>query len=209
MLRTALVALVAVSALGAIISASASAAWPEFTGHKFPVKFTGSTSEHVVFQGSEGTEICAESAITGEVVGPKEVGKVVVTFSHCNVQVCGQGEFEKWKTKELKGRIGYLSEKEKSAGLLLEPVAQPFAKCTSIGGKSNNIEGSIIGKLGPNKISTKSYQLQYSGFPEKHQQWRHFEGEEVMHSLMRGPSNELTVSTNVQLTMEAELELRA
>lgn len=220
--RTLLAALLAVFAFGALASASASATLPEFKvpGAKYPVTFTGASGAvHLEVRGI-GSYTCTSSSITGEIVGPKEIAKVVAKFvgpSGCS-GFCNQSGHESfWETKELKGRIDYLSKSTEGnrVGLLLEAVAEPIATCTTIGGPGTKLQGSIIGELGPTRAETKSYELHYEKIEAK-QNWLHFEGEKVMHNLkVKYPSLEtpaemgLAVHENMKLTMAQKVELRA
>jgi hypothetical protein len=213
MLRSTLGVLVAVVALGAFASASASAALPEFRG-SFPVAFTG-TSNAVGFQEKAyGSYVCSRSSITGEIVGPKEVSNVVVKFIEGCAGFCKQSVHSGfWETKELKGRIGYLSKKEHTVGLLLEPVAEPIAKCERNTGNWK-IQGSVIGRLGLVNVKRTSYKLEY-GQTGGVQAVKSFEGEEATHTLQTliegGNPLEtgMEVHEGMSLTMAKEVEIAA
>jgi hypothetical protein len=214
--RSVLIALVAVFAFGALASASASAALPEFgLGTKYPVPFTGSGST-ASFKGAGGTYVCSGSSITGEIVGPKEVAKVVVKFtdaSNC-VEFCQQTGFEKWETKELKGTIGYLVKSSHTVGLLLEPVAEPIAKCTHNVRSGAKLQGSIIGELGPVNLSRSSLELNFRGAPGGGEQTlRSFEGEELTHRLQMlqvgGGPEPFGLSAQMTLTFARAVKIEA
>jgi hypothetical protein len=189
--RTVLVALVAACALAALSVASASAALPEFRGiegGKHPVAFTGK-SGHVTINFVGGSVSCWSSSISGTIINPKEVAKVVVKFGEgtcAGYTFCVQGgKLGAWQTKELKGRIAYLSKSKEGnrIGLLLEPVAPPFAKCDRpLGVGVEQVVGSIIAEITPTNESTTSLSLGYQT-SERHQRWTHFEGEETVHQL--------------------------
>jgi hypothetical protein len=215
--RRALVALLAVTAIGALVAASASAAFPEFkvSGGKFPTTFTGtSPAVHIQVRGGGGYT-CTSSSITGEIVGPKEVAKVIIKFigpSDCS-GFCRQKTLEAWETKELKGSIGFIEKGVSRVGLLLEAAAEPIATCTTPGGRgTEKLQGSIIGELGPTSVMRKAFTLNYQQL-EGRQNFRHFEGEEVLHDLQilhetGGTPIELGIETSMSLTTAKEVEIR-
>jgi hypothetical protein len=187
--RSAFLALAAVCALGVVGLASASAALPEFTVKaptKFPVAFSGSSgSVRFTEPGGGGTYVCNSSSISGQITGPKEVGKVVVKFSGCEglYTICNSHKgTQAWETKELSGRIAYISKTGKTVGLLLEPATQLVAGCgsgTEKLGYEEEIVGSILGQISPlNTTETGPFTLADGS-------WTHFEGEEAIHKLQR------------------------
>jgi len=129
--RTALVALLAVLALGAVASASASAALPEFV-----LKGTGSGFVYresplpVIFQqqnGSGGGVECHGGVTgSGKFISKTEVSYGHMTFTKCRIEgshACKSAgaKAEEIVTGALKGRLGYLNKAEKSVGLTIEP----------------------------------------------------------------------------------------
>jgi len=217
MFRQMLVAFLAAFAVVALASASASAALPEFHGAKFPVTFTGTSGSVTLRERYGGSYICVGSSITGEIVGPKELAKVVIKFKENAVSGDCHGFCEQpgvkggWETKELKGRIGYLSKQSKLVGLLLEPVAQPVAKCEQLGVGPTTIQGSIIGQIGPVLRSSKAYELRFAQLNGV-QELTRFEGEEVTHNLERvypGQTHELGLRDILKLTMSQQVEILA
>jgi hypothetical protein len=187
--RTLLVALAAVFAVGALASASASAAFPEFTlPHKLekpiPVAFTAVSNGKVIFQWGPNAVECESSSMSGEIINEKEVAKIVIKFTHicATVNFCRQSGHEGyWETKELKGRIAYVNKAAKEIGLLLEPVAQPFAKCNLSGGLGfETFQGSIIGHI--YQETPAHFGLAYAQSRGK-QGLTKFEGEEAVHQL--------------------------
>jgi hypothetical protein len=206
-----LVALVAVFAFGALVSASASAALPEFSGVK-PTTFTGSGGQ-VLFEEEGGSKYaCQSSSITGTITGPKEVSNIVVKFPGC-ASFCATVATKALETKELKGRLAYISKAEKTVGLLLEPVAEPIAECITHAGFAAKIQGSIIGRLGVVNIRQKSFKLEFQKEGEK-QRWRHFEGEALLHELqiLRVPFPSpfaLRLESTMTLSTAHEIEIMA
>lgn len=181
--------LVAMFAIGALASASASAALPEFkSGYKFPIPFTAKSNSVTLNIKGGGAYLCKTSTTTGEITGPKEVAKVIIKFNGENgcSGFCKQPVHEGWwETKELKGRIGYLNKGFRTVGLLLEGTVEPFAKCnTPLFGGPEKLIGAIIGELSPTNTGTTSFALTYKqGVERGQQQITHFEGEEALHNL--------------------------
>ncbi|HEX3519664.1 MAG TPA: hypothetical protein VHT29_11595 [Solirubrobacteraceae bacterium] len=201
---TVVVVVVAAFAFAALGVASASAADPEFAFTTFPNKFTGTSTTTPSFTVEAGTYFCTAASITGEITGPKEVSKIVMTFagSPCATSllcknVSGKNE---WKTKELKGRLGYINKASHTVGLLLEPTTEPIAECED----GWLVQGSIIGGLGPVNNQVKEFSLSFATAEEK-QQFTHFEGEEVMHNLKLLRTGEK--SSHVMLLSGAKMSL--
>jgi hypothetical protein len=200
------------TALCALASATAFAAGPEFkvAGGKFPTTFTGkSEAVDIQVQGA-GLYVCSSSTISGEIVGPKEVAKVVIKFGSkggCG-GYCTQTGHEGWETKEMKGTIGVLSKKEGTqVGLLLEPVAEPVASCLRTEeGANTKIIGSIIGQIGPVGVKRTAFQDEYrqsSGV----QQFRSFEAEEAIHDLRPTLAIQGGIQAAMSLTTAKEVEI--
>lgn len=162
-LRTLGLALVAVFAMSAVAASAASATLPEFgSSSGFPVKFTSHNKTGVEPKLHSTTALgahnvaCKESKDKGEVLNSKEVGKIKVEYKGC----VEEGTTKKCTTtgevagvivtKELKGRIGYISEPAKTVGVELEPVTAPlFAEftCETVG--KVKVEGCTIGQAKP------------------------------------------------------------
>jgi hypothetical protein len=186
-------------------TAVASAALPEFAtlGSK-PTTFTGKSGSIRMETTTGDAWVCESSSISGEIVPPKELRKVIIQFKGpigCGGFCRQNAHLGYWETRELKGSIGYTNKATKLVGLLLEPVSEPVANCQPISGiYPEKILGSIIGsslqKIGERKL-TFSW-TQSKGV----QTVKHFEGEETMHSL-KG----LFPSGNIEAGFEATPEL--
>ena len=152
-LAAALVALLAVGALG---SASASAA-PEISPTPksgAPLSFTGSGGYIGFSDGLISTE-CKTTRLTGEMTNPREVEHVKVIFEGCDVD---QGHLE--STEALKGRLGYANRATKEVGLLLEPEkGEVFAKDFF---ETHYASGGLIGETGPIDTKHKTIELRYA-----------------------------------------------
>ncbi len=196
MCRTVLVALVAVLAVGAVASAAASAALPEFQqggkGLAKAVKFTatgGETAFVGLYSGTTGVLTCENSTMSGETHGVSEVTGVVVKFTGCIAShgACTSpgAKSGEMVTAQLSGRIGYLPKKE-NVGLLLEQAkGEKIAECTDSLLGTFHFKGSVIGGFSPINKETKEFDLAFKASPSgsTDQEWTHFEGEEVLHSL--------------------------
>jgi len=214
-LRTAVVVLVAVSALGGLGSASALAVLPEFRlqgNTKFPVTFTGTGDVNWETAGGSKFFCRSKNSVTGAIVSTTEVAKVVAKFPKCGAP----GFCVVEETKELKGRIAYLPKREngeKVVGLLLEPVTAPVSKCEEKAfGTLTTLLGSVIGEIRPTNISRVGpFHLTYQQASSK-QQLRKFEGEELGHNLEvihnEAPSEPIGLGGELTLTMAHEIEIR-
>lgn len=205
--------ILAVLAINVFAAASASAALPEFVGlHGEHVSFTG-TGGAITIREAGGNYVCSGSSVSGEIVGAKEVANVVLKYNWCS-GFCKNG-VELWETKPLKGRIAYLNKATRIVGLLLEAPAEPVATCAHFGVSGAKIEGSIIGEIGPVNFPRKTpFSLVYAALgTSEHQQWRHFEGEELLHNLSIVPAGlgrrEFAIGNTQTLTMSREVEIRA
>lgn len=217
--RTMLVAMVALCALGAVAAASASAALPEFHYLKFPTSFTGAGGE-MFFKETGGTYKCKATSISGTISGPKELSGVVIKFNGkkeggeggCTEFLFQSEHGEEWWTKELKGRIAYLSSTSKEVGLLLEPVAEPIAKGIHFSVSAATIKGSVIAPITPVNKGEREFTLQYQQGGEHVQQWTHFEGEEILHELSiewGGSKKGFAMEGSMTITLPMEIELLA
>jgi hypothetical protein len=199
--RTMLVAVLALCALGAFASASASAALPEIKPYTANELITGAGGA-VSFESGSAIYDCNSSSFTGTMVGPKELAKVVLTMN-CGEgeKFCLQGHEGKWVSHELKGRLGYISKASKSVGLLLEPAVAggPIATCENPFGLNIEIKGSVIASFAP-PGEFRNVELKYEGYQGK-QALTHFEGEEVVRHLERKNGFEGVFSMRTTITL--------
>ncbi len=205
--RSVLVAVVSTLAIGALsasVVSSASAALPEFT----PIhdSFTGNAGG-VSIEAPGGKWNCQQSSITGEVSGAKALSKVFITFSGCT-NLCS----ETFKSKELKGRLGYTNQAKREVAVLLEPVTgTTVGECKAFLGRTASMRGSVIGKW-PERNRTKNPSLVFSESLGK-QNVKHFEGEETNHFLEIAPTQasweEMGLAATAQLAMAEPIEVSA
>jgi hypothetical protein len=218
--RSALLALMAVCALGAVAATSALAVEvrPEFkpaSGAKFPIAFSGKSGE-MLFElpGTKAIYACKSSTISGEILGPKELGKVKLQFSEGTCAVdwgagfCWSETPHTWGTNELIGRLGYRSKSAKSVGLVFEAGSGPFALCGDKEFPGDEILGSVLSPVNPvNKETTKFTLTTKDASGEK------LEGESTAPKLERkmGKNNpEVAVMKDeFEITTSQKVELRA
>jgi hypothetical protein len=213
--RNLLAAFVALIALGASVSASASAALPEFKSSKYPVTFTGAGAAAHFQEKGGGSYTCISSSISGEITGPNELSKVVVKFVGPCGGFCKQKGLESWETKELKGSLGYVSKPSQQVGLLLEAVTAPIANCERAGGQQKwKIQGSFIGQITPVRQMVKTFTLNYQQ-KEGVDGVRKFEGEEALHALQMITPNGTSIEAGMEiheglsLTTSQAIEIRS
>ncbi|MBA3808582.1 MAG: hypothetical protein H0X28_09355 [Solirubrobacterales bacterium] len=186
MFKTVLVVLVAVLAVSALVSASASAATcttkPCFTG-PYPNTFI-TTSGAFTRETSGGTRVkCSGPGSTegAEITAEKYLKVKALVFKgcetggfKCNTAGAKQGEI---KTNELEGILGYVSKATKTVGVDLKPKGGGNVakfECTAF--ITVIIRGSIIGAITPINIETTKYRLVFNEAKGK-QQLQNLEGQ--------------------------------
>jgi hypothetical protein len=165
--RTVLLMLVALSALGAFASASASAVLPEFkpARGKFPIKFEASTGAPRL-ERADGVEWWFTHVhLTGEISGPQTVTNVTFTFEegHKPNPRCYSGPEKEHKLiwTNLTGRLGYLNKTFKSVGLRLAPGGQHFGECKWENIIPAEFVGALTGQLGEFSKMASTFNLKY------------------------------------------------
>ncbi|HEV7529365.1 MAG TPA: hypothetical protein VGO29_10770 [Solirubrobacteraceae bacterium] len=178
--RGALAALLAVLALGAVASASASAAQPEFSS-EFPNKYEvtkrgGNFEQAPVFVTVGKRKItCLSAAKTvvmsgkGELTGSK-VATLALTFVSCSgfegkCTTAGAKEGE-IKTSELEAKPFYINKKQEVGVLLQVKGTGSFAEfnCGPEAKKETvKIRGSLVAPITPFNVSTTAFQLNIAG----------------------------------------------
>jgi hypothetical protein len=233
--RTLLVALVAVLAFGALASAAASAAWPEFRyTSKYPDKFKGTINPPMfdtVFGRPWGYH---GGTISGEITGPNSLKNITLTFVEGSESwSCNNREHKGLVLEGLTGRLGYINKAEHKVGLLLQPVKQPIANCTEpLYGRNRMYMGDIIAPITQvNTLQTK-FELRYNQvkgiqdplwfegekegpetFPLTLGKWNctkfEWEGKKVEHCARAGEEEEeLGIETGMSFTTEYQIEIQ-
>ena len=159
-LRSALVALVTVCAVGAVASASALASTqPQMeTGGIWPVGYTASSGE-VTLQTTDITVHCSASKNSGEVVNKNGFANVHVTYTGCIAGgwgVCKSkgavaGEIV---TNSLTANLVYINKATKEVGQLFKPQTAGGAIAEYECGLRVKLTGGVIAKL-PNEQVNK------------------------------------------------------
>jgi hypothetical protein len=166
--RPVLVALVAMLTLGALTSASASAALPEFHHAKeIALGYTLNGGE-VKFKTNSGLSYgCASSKGEGSVTGAK-TATAKLTFKGCRAGFTPcQSEgaaAEEIKTGSLPVELVYISKEKHEAGLVFNykpPLPFTFAKW-ACNGTSQGIRNSIIAALTPVNTNTFSHTVTFA-----------------------------------------------
>jgi hypothetical protein len=180
--RSALLAFVALCAIGVVGAASASAALPEFSLEgktAYPVKFSGAFKSDVTFDGQgTGSWQFTKGELTGEITGSKEVSNVVITLTGGGGGgICALPN--PVVSKALHGTLGYINKAKTEVGLLLKPPGTEVLKCKDqkFGGEEI-YAGSIIAKITP--VNTLGAKLDMAFEPtglEYKQKPELFEGE--------------------------------
>ncbi len=192
--------------LGAAVSATASAALPEwFKGGAVitaNVKFKGKSGAGLL-QTKGGTQVkCTGGSAEGEIVPAKAISKTEVAFTGC--ELVGGGECktvgdaaEEVKTKALKGELGYIEKPTKKVGLKLEPeeAGGLFANfiCVLFIGMPEEMRGGMIAKTEPLNVEQTTGKLVLQQTPKGVQDFKKFEG---------GPETSLECKWLLQLSFE-------
>jgi hypothetical protein len=140
-------------ALTATVTASASAALPEFVG-PFPAPFTAKSGLAKLETVKGAVISCTADKGAGEVTGPK-TGTVVITFSGCEFVALGlpcntvgapPGEIA---TTTLVVTLGYINAPKKEAGIDLSTATGGPLMEFVCGPLPAKVVGSVIGKVTP------------------------------------------------------------
>jgi hypothetical protein len=195
-LKPIVVALVAIAAMSAVASATASAALPQFkwAGTKKGFTSTQEGSGTLESTSSLAPKVsCTGGTSSGEVEGvspSKNVTNVIVKFTGCTASggKCGtataaSGEIT---TVKLVGVLGYINTKStpKEVGLLLHPKEGTKFTSFKCEGNSftNNVTGEVIGKMTPVNEATTHFKLTFTQ-TKGVQGVQSFEGETTKHHL--------------------------
>lgn len=158
-MRTIVVAFIAVIALSAVASATASAALPEYEFKTTPTmaerEFTGKSGPGTLETSGaiKSKVLCSEDTSKGihETTTTKgtKFAEVVVTFKGCKSGTTECGTAGVITTTKLEGELGYIkATAPKEVGLELKPVTGAFAKF-ECGTTKFEVSGSIIGVITP------------------------------------------------------------
>lgn len=200
----------------AIVSASACAALPEFSG-PFPKSVTSKSGIALIETVGGAKASCQAGTNTGEVTGPKTgttilrlTGCVVLSFK-CTSPGAAEGEIV---SNPLSITLGYINKALLDVGVSLEsatggPIAE--FKCGPVDVTET---GSLIGRITPiDKVvkAGKPFKLKFTQRKGK-QKPNKFEGgpiDVLMASVDGGPPEEAGVSTKVELTLNEAGEIKA
>jgi hypothetical protein len=159
---TILASILAVVALSAIATASASAALPEFEPGKAGEKFTG-TSGSGTLASPKGTIECTADKVTGETTGTtKKTATATVTFTGCKVfGIIGAhslGDAEGTILTKVALELCYINKTNKEVGALTE-VTSPVH--IEVAGKLVEVTGDQVAAVTPVNTKTKTFKLVY------------------------------------------------
>lgn len=202
--RKTVLALLAALALSAFVSASASAALPEFTTKS---SFVGSFGSSVFAIGNVYEFAYSGGYFKGQMPTKSTVSETQFAFTGGKKACYTKGEEMVWAA--LKGRLGYINQAKEEVGLLLgEPITQPIVKCTYMGIYAEEISGALISQITPVNTKTRKFKLKiYQGRGEK--EFTKFEGEEA-HPLTWSSGQKVGIAVaEVNLTTEVETEIKA
>jgi hypothetical protein len=157
------VAMLAVVALSAVATATATAALPELLPGNAGEKFTGKSGSGTLEVPGEGTIVCKEDSVTGENTGTtKKEAKATVTFKGCTAfgfigaKSLGDAEGTILVTAALK--LCYINKANKEVGVLTK-ISSPVH--IEVAGKLIVVEGDQVARITPINTSTTKYTLKY------------------------------------------------
>jgi hypothetical protein len=166
-LRTTMVALGALLALGTAGAGAAPAALPEISPtptEAAPLTFTGSaaTSEIVPAPGGPAVECRAASSVTGEFINAKETRNLVVTLNGCKWDLIkcsntNEAGSERIVSETMTGKLAYLNKTKKEVGFMFgtestskgasRPVWAKQVGCGTAG--AFKLSGELIASVAP------------------------------------------------------------
>jgi hypothetical protein len=204
--KTMLVALVAVLALGAVASASASAALPEFSAK---TEFEGRLEASLWYWLGREWKF-REGYTEGKLATPNTLSGVEVGFTGGNLDSCDNrgdsGEDSELIWKGLSGKIGYLNKEKKQVGFLIGG-SKNWAECTVPAYQWTVIfSGKLMGEITPVNTKTKKFTVEFGTVGEK-QEFTNFEGEAA--EPLKGLGEPIAVAVKFTLTTGKEIELKA
>jgi len=161
-------ALVAVFAISAIASATASAAKPEFVFAGIKKGLKAKSGSATLETASKEKVTCTSSSNGGEIEGgngSKKVTGIIVKFKGCKSSgfACSTSgaASEEIITNSLSGELGYIKAAEKTVGLDLLPTGGgEFVEFNCAGGIVKvKVKGSVIGQITPvnKKVTTAEH----------------------------------------------------
>lgn len=215
--------LVAVFAMSSVLSATASAAKPEFVFGGVKKGFESKATGAVSLETTGGTKVkCLGGSGKGEIEGgngSKKLTKVIVKFTgcestgfKCKTPTGATGEII---TNELVGQLGYVEGTTK-VGLEMKPkTGTQFAEFECVGGIVKvKITGAVIGQLTPlnTKVkTTQHYTLAYRQTAGV-QEWKELVGgeEDTLLTSVNGGGNEgSAIASSNEVKGEEESEVSA
>jgi hypothetical protein len=165
-----LVALVAVSAMSAVVVASASAIRPEFnfSGDRLPVKFSTSSGASTLETTNGHKVSCTSASSSGEITSLNTTNNSAVAFKGCTMKVIGLtvncqsgatvGEIV---TEKLKSELGYVKSTKIVDSLLQSSTAADFSKFKCGGLPEFTVKGAVIGVISPINKRASTFTLAY------------------------------------------------
>lgn len=220
--------LVAAFAISAVISATASAALPEWVPTQNGTQALKGVSGASKLESPGLPPIeCKTAKAAAKLAGTKEITKLKVTFKTCSAEggakVCSTKATKPGliKTNLITGTLGYLEKASTKVGVKLVPAtSKPFATFTcgeGAGAIKVEVTGATYGEITGNinvPSATSVLTLTNGGSGPSGQLWENFEGESPHHleSTFNGAgpfaSNQQQVSNNTN-AKKTKIEIKA
>jgi hypothetical protein len=193
-------AIIAVVALSAIASATASAALPEFLPGNAGEKFTGKSGSGTLEVPGEGPIICSADTVTGENTGTtKKTALALITFTGCKVfgiiNAASLGDAAGTILVHAELELCYIDKAKKEVGVLTEVLPVHI----EVFGKLLIVTGDQVGLLLGTKSPFKIDYLQKEGKPDPQCEKK---SEHLSTSINEGAGKESGEQTTEETTYE-------
>jgi hypothetical protein len=208
--RTLGLAFVAVFAISAVASATASATLPEFSAS---TTFTSAGGAGKLKTAKSEVSCTSNTTEEGKVTAPKSASVKAVVFKGCKSSgaECKNAGKEEIKTVPLSGTLGYV---EKAAvppkvGVELKPTTGTvFAEFTCGGIIKVTVSGATVGQLTPVNTLTEKFELAWRENAGKNgQEWTKLEG--GLEATLKAFGETAWLVQTDQLTTAAKVEVKA
>ena len=159
-IRTMVLSVLAICVIGAVASASASAALPEQVPASGKLTISSGAS---VFETKAGEKVsCTKDSGSGEITGPK-TSTATATFEGCSASLigikvkCQTGAIEGNIVTELKNELAYINKAKKEVGLDSVLAKELTIKCGTF--ETLKVKGSTVCPVSPINTKTKTLTL--------------------------------------------------
>jgi hypothetical protein len=197
-------AVLAMVAVSAVASATASAAAPEFT---VKTKFTDTSGSGTLALTGGNTIVCRKDKSSGEITGGKTVTDTI-EFEECTIfgfiGAESLGASNEKIIVKAKGELCFISESAKQVGMFLEPEPVHIEAAGALA----KVEGTLVGEVTPSGRKTKTGELKIKTSGGKQEFTKcGTKTASLTGSENEGATKEATEATSDTITFEKETEV--